>query len=95
MSGVLPTSEIEAALQKLPGWTLRDNALESNFQFPDFVAAMRFVNAVADAAEALNHHPDITIQYNKVALTLSSHDSGGITQRDLRLAAKINEIVSS
>jgi 4a-hydroxytetrahydrobiopterin dehydratase len=61
-------------------------------QFDDFVQAMKFVNHVADAAQAANHHPDILINYNKVTLTLVSHDSGGVTQRDIRMAAKINQI---
>jgi len=53
---------------------------------------MKFVNQVADAAEAANHHPDILINYNRVTLTLWSHDSGGVTQRDLKMADKISQI---
>ena len=53
---------------------------------------MEFVNRIALAAEATNHHPDIVINYNKVTLTLVSHDSGGVTQRDVRMAGKINEV---
>jgi 4a-hydroxytetrahydrobiopterin dehydratase len=53
---------------------------------------MGFVSRIAEAAEAVNHHPDITINYNKVTLSLTSHDSGGVTQRDVRMAGKINEI---
>ena len=92
MSAVLTQSEIDLALQQLPGWNRTGNAIERVCQFADFVQAMKFVNQVADAAEAANHHPDILINYNKVTLTLVSHDSGGVTQRDIRMAAKINEI---
>jgi len=53
---------------------------------------MEFVNHMAEAAEAVNHHPDILINYNKVTLTLVSHDSGGVTQRDIKMAARINEL---
>ena len=53
---------------------------------------MKFVNKIAAAAESANHHPDILINYNKVTLTLVSHDSGGVTQRDIRMAGRINEI---
>ena len=93
MSTVLTPSEIDFALQKLPGWTRTGDALARVCQFDDFVLAMKFVNQIADAAEAANHHPDILINYNKVTLTLVSHDSGGVTQRDIRMAAKINETV--
>ncbi len=88
-------SEIDLALQTLPGWARRDDAIERVLQFADFVAAMKLVNAIADAAEAANHHPDILISYNRVTLTLVSHDSGGVTQRDIRMAGKINEIVGA
>jgi 4a-hydroxytetrahydrobiopterin dehydratase len=94
VSAVLTQSEIDLALQQLPGWTRTGDALARVCQFDDFVQAMKFVNQIADAAEAANHHPDILINYNKVTLTLVSHDSGGVTQRDIRMAAKINEIVS-
>ena len=53
------------------------------------------IRAGAEAAEAVNHHPDITINYNKVKLSLTSHDSGGVTQRDVRMAGKINEIATA
>jgi 4a-hydroxytetrahydrobiopterin dehydratase len=56
---------------------------------------MEFVNKIAVAAEAANHHPDITISYNKVTLSLVSHDSGGVTQRDIRMAEKINDVAGS
>jgi len=92
MSTVLAGAELLQALQNLPGWNLHGNAIERVFDFPNFVEAMGFVNRIAEAAEAMNHHPDITINYNKVKLSLISHDSGGITQRDLRMAGKINEI---
>ena len=92
MSTVLTDSEIGLALQKLPGWARRTNTIERVFQFDDFTQAMKFVNQIAEAAEAANHHPDILINYNKVTLTLVSHDSGGVTQRDIRMAGKINEV---
>ena len=92
MSTVLSSSEIDQALQTLPGWTRQGKAIERVFQFGNFVQAMEFVNKIAVAAEAANHHPDIVINYNRVALGLTSHDSGGVTQRDIRMAGKINEL---
>lgn len=92
MSGVLGQNEVGEALKNLPGWTARENSIERVFQFKDFAGAMEFVNRIAVASEAANHHPDILINYNKVTLTLTSHDSGGVTQRDIRMAGKVNEV---
>jgi len=95
MSTVLSASEIDQALEKLPGWGRRGKAIERVFQFDNFLEAMEFVNKIAVAAEAANHHPDIAISYNKVTLALVSHDSGGVTQRDIRMAGKINDVAAS
>jgi 4a-hydroxytetrahydrobiopterin dehydratase len=92
MSTVLSQSEVDQILKTLPGWSARDKAIERVFAFKDFAGAMEFVNRVAAAAEAANHHPDILISYNRVTLTLTSHDSGGVTQRDVRMAGNINEV---
>ncbi|HLJ27284.1 MAG TPA: 4a-hydroxytetrahydrobiopterin dehydratase [Candidatus Angelobacter sp.] len=89
---VLTDSEIQQALASLPGWQRAGKAIQRVFEFPDFKAAMQFVNKVADAAEQANHHPDIDIRYNKVTMALVSHDSGGVTQRDAKMAKRINEI---
>ena len=95
MSTVLTDAEIQEALQKLPGWKKSGNTIERATQFRNFVEAMDFVNQIAEAAEAVNHHPDIHISYNTVLLVLISHDSGGVTQRDVRMASKINEIAGT
>jgi 4a-hydroxytetrahydrobiopterin dehydratase len=92
MSAVLSDADVQQALLVLPGWKKSGNAIERNFQFTNFVRAMDFVNQIAEAAEAVNHHPDIHISYNKVTMALVSHDSGGVTQRDIRMAEKINEL---
>jgi 4a-hydroxytetrahydrobiopterin dehydratase len=89
---VLTDAEIQQALGRLNGWHRNGIAIQRVFQFPDFKAAMQFVNKVAEAAELVNHHPDIDIRYNKVTTALVSHDSGGVTQRDVRMAEKINQI---
>jgi len=92
MSTVLSDAQTQQALQQLPGWKTNGNVIERVFHFASFVQAMEFVNHMAEAAEAVNHHPDILINYNKVTLTLVSHDSGGVTQRDIKMAARINEL---
>jgi 4a-hydroxytetrahydrobiopterin dehydratase len=89
---VLTDTEIQQALGSLPGWQRNGLAIQRVFRFPDFKVAMQFVNKVADAAEQANHHPDIDIRYNTVTMALVSHDSGGVTQRDVRMAGVIDRI---
>ena len=88
----LSDAQIAERLRGFPGWRRESGTLSRLFVFADFVAAMRFVNAVADAAEAANHHPDIRVQYNKVTLQLVTHDAGGITASDFALAATVSDL---
>ena len=75
-------------------WSQRPDALERDFEFDDFAAAMAFVNRVAGVAEEANHHPDILVHgWNKVRLTLQTHTAGAVTDNDHRLAATIDELV--
>ena len=89
---VLDRAEIERRLAALPGWHHRGNAIEKHFDRGNFDGSMRFVNAVAQAANAQDHHPDILLSWNDVTFTLSSHDAGGLTERDFRLARTIDEL---
>lgn len=84
--------QIEAALEDLPQWSEVNGVIQRTYQFKDFVASMKFVATIADMAEERQHHPDILIRYNKVTLTLSTHDAGGITQKDFDLAAAADEV---
>lgn len=90
----LTQQEIAAHLLTLStGWNIahsdaNTDMLTKRFVFPDFVASIRFVNRLADAAEAMQHHPDIDIRYDKVTVSLSTHDAGGITELDFTLATK-------
>ena len=81
---------ITVGLARLPGWTRAGQAIERTYHFADFRAALAFVNRVGELAERQNHHPDIAIHYREVTLTLWSHDAGGVTDRDFRLAAAID-----
>ena len=83
-------AEIRSALEQASNWTQAGEAIQRTFSFPNFVESMAFVNRVADEAERAEHHPDILIRYNKVTLTLSTHDAGGITKKDFDLARKAN-----
>ena len=88
----LSSSQIEAALPSVREWKKQGTAITRTFQFEDFPAAMTFVNGVAEVAEKEWHHPDIDIRWNKVTLTLSTHDAGGLSERDIRLAHAIDEV---
>jgi len=89
---VLLPEEIGARLGPLPGWSVEAGELAKTFQFPDFVAALAFVNRVGELAEQAGHHPDIDIRYNRVRLGLVTHDAGGLTARDFDLAAMIHKL---
>jgi 4a-hydroxytetrahydrobiopterin dehydratase len=87
--------EIQRALGTLPGWARRGESLVKTYTWPTFTAGIEFVQRVARAADAVDHHPDIDIRYTKVTCTLSSHDAGGVTDKDLALAATIERLVQS
>jgi 4a-hydroxytetrahydrobiopterin dehydratase len=87
--GLSSDAEIQGALAELPGWKREAKALVKTFDMKGFKAAMAFAGTVGELAQRADHHPDILIQYHRVTLTLSSHDRGGITDRDLRLARQI------
>ncbi|MBT3238691.1 MAG: 4a-hydroxytetrahydrobiopterin dehydratase [Rhodospirillaceae bacterium] len=79
------------------GWASMDgrDAIHKSFRFDDFVQAFAFMTRVAKAAEDMNHHPEWSNVYNRVDITLTTHDAGGVTTKDLTLAAAINEQVSA
>ena len=87
--GKATDQEIERALADLPGWKRDGTSMIKVYEFGGFKAAMAFANTVAELAERADHHPDINIQYHKITLTLTSHDAGGVTDRDIRLARQI------
>lgn len=90
---VVPELELRNALSnRLQDWTLSGGHLQRTFQFPSFRFAKQFVDKVADLAEEMNHHPDICLNYDKVTVSLVSHDANGITYRDTTLAGRIQEI---
>ena len=93
MAAVLPEAEVRRHLgSDLPQWEYQDKCIRRVFEFKDFAAAIKFVTRAAEAAEEANHHPDIDIRYNKVRMSLTSHDSGGVTNRDIRMARRIAEL---
>lgn len=77
----------------MTAWSRDGDHLTRSFEFASFMQAIEFVNQVARTAEEIDHHPDILISYRRVTLNLSSHDTGGVTSRDLALASKIDALV--
>jgi len=85
---------IKEQLTQLDGWELDGKEIVKSFKFKDFVDSIAFVTRVAFLAEKANHHPDISISWNRVTLSLSTHSEGGITENDINLAEQINGISS-
>ncbi|MCA9309798.1 MAG: 4a-hydroxytetrahydrobiopterin dehydratase [Phycisphaerales bacterium] len=79
--------QIETSLQDLPQWSEVNGVIQRTYQFKDFLGSMDFVQKIAAMAEERQHHPDILVRYNKVTLTLSTHDAGGITDKDFDFAS--------
>lgn len=83
----LSEKDLKSRLESLPEWSDVSGSIQKTYQFDDFIAAMRFVNGVADHAEKAQHHPDILVRWNKVTITLNTHDAGGVTAKDFQSAA--------
>ncbi|MEY5012479.1 MAG: 4a-hydroxytetrahydrobiopterin dehydratase [Luteolibacter sp.] len=93
MSELLEDEELSIALKKCPEWELEKKAITRTIEFEEFNEAIDFVNDLAEIAEEAQHHPDILIRHTRVALTLTSHDAGGVTQLDIELAQRIDNLV--
>jgi 4a-hydroxytetrahydrobiopterin dehydratase len=89
----LSAAQIKVALVKTPDWKRSGTVISRTFVFKDFAAAIKFGNAVAKLAERAWHHPDIDIRWNKVTLALTTHDAGGLTQKDFELAQKFDALL--
>jgi 4a-hydroxytetrahydrobiopterin dehydratase len=88
----LTPAQIKTALTSVPEWKKSRATISRTFRFKDFPAAIKFVNALAKIAEKAWHHPDIDIRWNKVTLVFTTHDEGGLTQKDFDLAKKIDRL---
>ncbi len=88
-------SAIAAKLRDLPGWTRSGESITRTFTFAGFPDAVEFVQRLVAPAESLNHHPDVDLRYNRVLVTLSTHDQGGLTELDFRLAALVDGAVGA
>jgi len=82
-------------LQSLPGWSRDGGKLRKTYKFPDYYRTMAFVNAVAFVAHRQDHHPDLSVHYNRVDVVFSTHDAGGVTLNDCICAAKVDSLAGS
>ena len=88
----LTQTEIDRELSTVPQWQQQGNTITRTFEFKNFVEAIDFVNKLVEPAETAAHHPDIAISYNKVTVSLTTHDAGGLTQKDFELAQTFSEL---
>ncbi|BCS92858.1 putative pterin-4-alpha-carbinolamine dehydratase [Metallosphaera sp. J1] len=88
----LSTQEIEKALSTLHNWKYENGELVKEFKFKDFASSIRFLTMVQPVADSLDHHPDLCVYYNRVVIHLTTHDEGGVTDLDLKLAQKLDEL---
>ncbi len=95
MTEKLSITHIEQRMSTVSGWTLAGNTIHRIIRFRSFPAAIAFITEVGFLAEAVNHHPDIDIRWRNVTLTLTTHEAGGLTQKDFDLAGQINALISS
>ena len=90
----MPTLSPETISQKLktmPGWEFKNQGLHKQFKFKEFMDGIRFINRIAEIAEAADHHPDVQINYTRITFTCSTHSEGGVTEKDLKLAENIEK----
>lgn len=93
MSDLLEAADLTAALKKCPEWEYEKKAITRTIEFEEFNDAIDFVNDLAEIAEEAQHHPDITIRHTKVFLKLTTHDAGGVTELDIELAQRVDNLV--
>ncbi|MEG4427526.1 MULTISPECIES: 4a-hydroxytetrahydrobiopterin dehydratase [unclassified Microcoleus] len=92
MADLINNTEIQERASQLSGWTVEGKQLRCTRLFKDFIEAIAFVNKLVAPSEAAAHHPDIEISYNKVTLNLTTHDAGGLTEKDFALAQEISTL---
>ena len=88
----LSEEELGTRLQGLEGWERDGDSLRREFKFEDFAGSVEFVNRIAPVADEMNHHPDLSISWNTVVVSLSTHSEGGLTEADFELASRIDPL---
>jgi 4a-hydroxytetrahydrobiopterin dehydratase len=85
----LSPEQITDQLKALPEWESKDNTIRKLYRFKEFLEGIRFIDRIAELAEAADHHPDIMVNYTRVTFVCTTHDQGGVTEKDFRLANQI------
>lgn len=86
--------DVDAEIADLPGWTSGGDFITKVYRFKDFAEAFGFMSEIAVLAQGMNHHPEWYNVYNRVDVTLTTHDAGGVTEKDIELARRMEQIVS-
>ncbi len=93
MTDTLMPEIIQERIKKIPEWELNVDSISRSFEFDEYLSAIDFVNTVAEIAEEAQHHPEILINYTSVALVLTTHSKGGLTESDFEVAIRIDSLV--
>jgi 4a-hydroxytetrahydrobiopterin dehydratase len=93
MADLIPKSELEKRIKKIPEWDLEDTTVNRVVEFESFPEAIDFVNDVSEIAEEAQHHPDIDIRYTRITLSLTTHEKGGLTDLDFEIASRIDTLI--
>ena len=92
---LLSDSEIDSRLAELDGWEREGETIVKTFELADFVGSVEFINRVVEPAEEMGHHPDLSVSWNKVRVSITTHAAGGLTANDFELAKRIEGVASS
>lgn len=95
MSRLLDTNEVHRQIATIPAWTYADNAITRTYNFATFPIAVTWVDEMAVAAEAMDHHPDVDLRWRRVCVTLSTHSAGGVTSLDIEMAHQLDAIAAT
>lgn len=91
---LLPDDEIESRLGELEGWSRDGDSITKTFKNDDFVGSVRFVDALVEPAESMGHHPDLSLSWDEVTVSITNHAAGGLTENDFELAKRIDGIAA-
>src|SRR4051812_19191252 len=91
---VLPDNEIESRLADVEGWSCEGDVIKKEFKNDDFVGSVRFVDALVEPAEDMNHHPDLELSWDTVTVSITNHAAGGLTEADFELAKRIDKVAA-
>jgi len=93
MAQLIPEDDIPDALKRVPDWDSVDKAIQREVEFEDYMSGVEFVNEVAELAEEANHHPDLTLSWCRVTISLSTHSKGGVTNLDIDMGRRIDSLI--